>query len=221
MGKAFLGLVLTLALRPFATLGALWPIGTLWPIGPLRTVGAFRTIGGALRALCAPFSGFGPFSLSARTEPVAASTTTAKLAALAAIELLLGLVLREFRVGLLFAFLRYRFGFLTFSFGCAFLFTLILTVAEAVRRGLNWNRGLHRADEPEIVIRVLKVVFAKDPVAGRRRVARQLQIAFKNMSSRPADFHVRPCALHRPIGLVMVVVMSAARLAAAASLTLH
>src|SRR5215472_5173275 len=50
-------------------------------------------------------------------------------------------------------------------------------------------------DQAEIMLGVLIIVFGRYRVARALRIARKLEIFFRNVRSRPADFHVRPVGL--------------------------
>jgi hypothetical protein len=178
----------------------------------------FAALGALLARALARFAAFafaiGPIAVA----PAAPATELA----FAALELLRLLALREFDIRLL----RRRVGgglALLGSFGFRrgfFVAFEIPLVGEAIRRRLHRHRGLHGAHEAEVVICVLQVILAQHAIAGARGVARQLQVSFVNVRSRATDLYLRAIALQRAIGLVMIVV-PAARFAAAASLTLH
>lgn len=75
------------------------------------------------------------------------------------------------------------------------------------------------------MVGVLEIILAQHPVARRRGIARQLEIALINVRRRTSDLYVRPVALHRPVGVLVVAVVmmmtTAAWLTTAAPLTLH
>lgn len=196
-----------------------------------RTLFARRTFG-ALLAFAATLASFtAAFAFFAFVAAIAAAAATppasaVAFAAFALLELALLLALVEFGFGLI-AFAAFAFiG--AFGLSAHFLVTFSIIVAEAVIELLGGRRRwLHRAHQTEIMVGVLQVVFAQHAITGACRIARQLQIALKDVSGRPADFRVRTVALHRAVWLMMmaaVVVMSTtttAWLTAAAPLTLH
>ena len=57
---------------------------------------------------------------------------------------------------------------------------------------------LRRGDQAEIVLGVLVVVLGRDRIAGRLRIARELNVFFSNVSGVAADFHVGSVRLVDP-----------------------
>lgn len=81
-----------------------------------------------------------------------------------------------------------------------------------------WAR-LQRLGGPQnaiIMLSVLQIIFCHDAIAGRCRIARQLQIALVDMRGRSTHFYIGAGALERAVRGVMV-----ARFAATPALTLH
>ncbi len=170
------------------------------------------------------------------TETVAATAIVAATAEIAiattvtTIELLLAFALGEICVGLFAAAIpSLGFGLAAFSF--AALFIAFVIVLEAIVVHLLHRRGrLHLAHEPKIMVGVLHVIFAEHTVASGRCIAGELQIALKDHGRIAAHLAaLGPIALNRPIRMVVsttattaaAVVMTAAGLTTAASLTLH
>ncbi|UPT61209.1 MAG: hypothetical protein M0D54_12205 [Hyphomonadaceae bacterium JAD_PAG50586_4] len=170
------------------------------------------------------------------TETVAAAAIVAATAEIAftatvtTIKLLLAFALREIGVGL-FAAAICTLGFGLAAFTLAAIFVAFVIVIEAIIVHLLHRHGrLHLADESKIMVSVLHVIFAEHTVPRGRCIAGKLQIAIKDHGGVAAHLTtLGPIALHRPIGMVVsttatttaAVVMTAAGLATAASLTLH
>ena len=57
---------------------------------------------------------------------------------------------------------------------------------------------LRRSDQAEIVFGVLVVVFGGDRITGRARIARELDVLFRNMRGGAANFDVRSVGLENP-----------------------
>ena len=72
---------------------------------------------------------------------------------------------------------------------------------------------LRRRDHAVIVLGVLVVIFRCNRIAGGLRVARELNVFFRNVRRISANFHIGPVrfvyARHRIVALAMVVVASA------------
>src|SRR5206468_2735922 len=80
--------------------------------------------------------------------------------------------------------------------------------------------GLHRADDAEVMLGVLQVVLAEDPVAGGRRVARQLLVLLEHVLGVAADLDVvGPIGLERAVDVVLGLAAAAATAAATAVAT--
>jgi len=84
---------------------------------------------------------------------------------------------------------------------------------------------LDRAQQAEIVLRMLLIAFAQHPVAGGQRVARQLLVLLEHVLRGAADLDpVRAVRFERAVGIVLRLAASAAAAAAApvaAALPLH
>jgi hypothetical protein len=173
------------------------------------------------------------FAFAFRTEAIAAVAVAATaLIAFTACALLWAFALRIVGIGLVVAAVLSVFS--AFAFGPALVIAFIIAVIEAVVLLLLLHRhgGLHRAHETEIVIGVLHVVFAQHTVARTGGVASELQVAFKNVGGRTTDLDLGSVALERPVRVVVsataaatlatvIIATTAARLTAAAPLTLH
>lgn len=156
----------------------------------LTTILALRALFAAITVIFTVFAAFVahfPFA-STITIAVAAITIAPATAATAEIafatltvELLLLLFARgEINVGLIAAF---------FAAGLCFAATHLdgfsralfaIALAFEVLRLRGRHRGLHRAHEPKIVVGVLRVILAQNPIARTRGIARELQVAFVN-----------------------------------------
>jgi len=213
----------------------------------LRAIAALAALKTGLTAFFARltrltrFAGFAWFTTFAlltafaalRAETVAAAAIVAAtaeitVATITTIELLLALALWEISVGLLAAAVGgLGFALGAFAIDAALLIAFVIVLEAIVVHLLHRHRGLHLTHEAEIVIGVLHVIFAEHAVAGRRCVAGELQIAFKDQGCVATHLAaLRPVTLHRPIGMEIsataaAVVMTAAGLTTAASLTLH
>jgi hypothetical protein len=189
---------------------------------------SFARLGALTRlAIIATFAG------AFRTETVAATAivaATAEIAIATTIELLLAFALREISVGL-FAAAIGALGFGLAAFTLAAIFIAFVIVIEAFVVHLLHRHGrLHLAYQSKIMISVLHVIFAEHTVPRGRCIAGELQIALKDQGGVAAHLAtLGPIALHRPIRMVVsttattaaAVVMTAAGLTTAASLTLH
>src|SRR6201999_1337618 len=60
-------------------------------------------------------------------------------------------------------------------------------------------------NQPEIMLGVLIIVLGRDRVAGALPIARELQILFRDMRRRAADFHVRSVGLVHARQWILVV----------------
>jgi hypothetical protein len=168
------------------------------------------------------------FELAAfRTEAIAPAAATTEVAVALEIAFALlalaALLARELALGLLAIFGGARLD--DFTLGRALFIAFLIAVAKAIDLRLHRHGRLHRAQQTEIMVGVLEIILAQHAVAGAGGVARILQIAFVDQRRWAAHFRaLRTAALHRAVGiLVMMIVMSAARLttSATAPLTLH
>ena len=70
---------------------------------------------------------------------------------------------------------------------------------------------LGRRDQAEIMFGVLVVIFSRDRIAGRARIARQLNVFFRNVGGGTADLDIRPVGLkhpgHRVLAAPVIVVV--------------
>jgi hypothetical protein len=92
----------------------------------------------------------------------------------------------------------------------------LIGLPEAILCGRRRHGGLHRAQDAEIMLRVLQIAFRHHPIARGTGVARQLQIFFIDRGGVAAHFNVRPIAFKATVGLVV-----SAGLTTPAALTLH
>lgn len=90
-------------------------------------------------------------------------------------------------------------------------------------------RRLHLSQQTEVMIGVLRIIFAQYPVPRRHGVARELQITLVNERGRPSYLYLGAIALHGAVRLVAmpapaavaVEIAAAAGLTTATALTLH
>ena len=75
--------------------------------------------------------------------------------------------------------------------GAAHLTGLLLLVIRLTRPELLLRRG----DEAEIVLGMLIIIFRRDRIARALRIARKLDIFFRDLRSGAANLHVRPIRL--------------------------
>src|SRR5215471_6595130 len=73
-----------------------------------------------------------------------------------------------------------------------------------------------RHQDPIIVLGMLEIVLLHDPIAGRSRVARKLQVFLIHMGRRAANLDVRSRRIESPI-VIMVVIMIVLRPTAASA----
>ena len=69
---------------------------------------------------------------------------------------------------------------------------------------------LRGGDDAEIVLGVLQVAFRPDRIAGRVRIARQLQVFLADVVGRAPDLHVRPVRLEgsgERVGTLAIIVI--------------
>lgn len=80
---------------------------------------------------------------------------------------------------------------------------LIIAVIEIARIAMLgfWARlqGLGGSQNAIIMLRVLQIIFRHDAIAGRRSIARQLQITLIDMSGRSTHFDIGARALERAV----------------------
>jgi hypothetical protein len=74
--------------------------------------------------------------------------------------------------------------------------------------------GLIRHDEAVIVLGVLEVVLGHDAIAGRVRVARELEILLVDMVRVAADLHIRPVRINRAVNVEDLILALLAALVA-------
>lgn len=222
---------------------ALWPLTSFSAIGAWFTFSARLTIRTwftrftiatefALSALFARRAAFGR-SFTAFTVAtlavgaIAIATATAPATAFAIKVAALMLTATELSFGLLA--LTAGFGFGGVAFSASVLVTVELgfvATGEAVRLRLRRRSSwLHRTHQPEIVISVLEIVLAENPIPRRGRVTCELQVALINERRRPTHLTaLRPRTLHgavRVLIIVIVVLSTTAGPTATATLTLH
>src|SRR5438105_1060968 len=93
------------------------------------------------------------------------------------------LVLAHERLGIIVVAVKSLFGILLA--GCALLLRLLVVI-----RVLLTELFLGGGDQAKIMLGMLVVVFSGDGIAGSLRVARELDVFFRNMRSGAADFDV-------------------------------
>jgi len=204
---------------------------------------AFTTGLALLPAFAAQFAAFAAF---ARFEAAAfafafwpeaataiAISATAWIAFAASALLLRALfALRVFSAGLIVTIATGLGFFAALALGTALVVAFIVAVVEVLLL-LHRHCGLHRADKSEIVIGMLRVVFAQHAVPRAGGVSGELQIPLKNVRRRTTNLDLRTVALERAVRMVMptttaaaavvavVITTTAARLTTTAPLTLH
>jgi hypothetical protein len=71
---------------------------------------------------------------------------------------------------------------------------------------------LRRRDHPEVVLGMLIIIFRRDRIAGALRVARELDVFFRNLGSGAANLHVGPVRLIDPrqwiLALAVMVIIA-------------
>jgi len=163
----------------------------------------------AIAVVFTAFARFTGLSASLTALPVTVATIARAASARAAlivtltIGLLRLLVLRVVAFGLIGAG-----GDLTIlaPIGIRFLATLFVAIhlvfvaIVLLRRRL---RRLHHADQTEIVVGVLEVVFAKHPITRARGITRELEVAFENHRGWAADFCLGTIAFKRAVGILV------------------
>lgn len=92
---------------------------------------------------------------------------------------------------------------------CLLMLVLLLLLLKLLRLRLL------RRQDAEIVLGVLQIILCHHPVAGRVRVARELEIFLVHMRSRAANLHLGPVRVERPVRIVA----AAATTTAATSVT--
>ena len=68
---------------------------------------------------------------------------------------------------------------------------------------------LRRGDQAEIMLGVLIIIFRRDRIAGALRVARELDVFFRDMRGGAADLHVGPVRLVNPRQRILAFAMTA------------
>jgi hypothetical protein len=166
---------------------------------------------------------------AARAEPVAPAATPARIAVAITIKIaLIAPLLLEVGLRLLFACTgdALHIAFL----GDLGLWRALFLAIEVALAGIaislrRRHRRLHLPQQTEIMISVLEIILAQHSIAGGGRIARVLQVALVHDRRRAPNLGiVRAVAFHRPVRVVVVVVLMPAATTwspAAAALTLH
>ena len=92
----------------------------------------------------------------------------------------------------------------------ALLRLLLALLVLIVVRILLAELFLRRRDQPEVMLRVLIVVFGRDRITGALRIARELDVFLCDVGGRAANFHVGAVGLVNPCQRILALATMAA-----------
>ena len=72
---------------------------------------------------------------------------------------------------------------------------------------ISFGLSLKLLDEAVVMLGMLAIVFRLHPIAGRFRVAGHISVFLINRRRRAANFYIRPVAVERAIGIIVVPVI--------------
>lgn len=120
--------------------------------------------------------------------------------------------------------LAFRLGFRRLG-GAGLFFEVDIVAGDELVAPDDLGHGtlrLHGAQDPEIMLGVLKIVLGEHPVAGRAGVTRQLLVLLIHVLGGAANLDaVRPVGIEGPVCVVLRFATAATAAAIAAPLTLH